>query len=236
MFVPRFQGGGDAPDTMRKNTAIMLIIGIAMLAAGCKEEAPAPAPVKNRIHGEVNVDVLPVAPPVPEEYRLNLAPPNRPGLFVPPPLADVDLETADEMVDIAVLLPTGPPPDSPSPSSFVAPETVVAETGPAAVIEPEPPAPPAGAGPETPPPVAGPHYTVQVASFASMAGANRERDRLLEVGLASEIREMPGRNGRWYGIWCGRFSSKEEAVKAARGWMERQTIREYIVKEVEADT
>lgn len=79
-------------------------------------------------------------------------------------------------------------------------------------------------------------YTLYIASFQSMAEAERERARMEAKGLKGiEISEktLSGSNSHlWYRLRYGRFSSRAAAVEQGRQLTERGLIQDFWPKEL----
>jgi cell division protein FtsN len=68
----------------------------------------------------------------------------------------------------------------------------------------------------------GARVTLQAASFPSEASAKQFQDRLVQAGLPAYVvaADIPHR-GKWYRVRAGKFSSQDEARKAAETWRKR---------------
>lgn len=75
----------------------------------------------------------------------------------------------------------------------------------------------------------GERYIVQAGSFRQREDADRRRAELLLLGLEPSVQESNSGNGRWFRVYLGPYTSREE-VNRARGLTAAQDIDTLLLK------
>jgi len=68
-------------------------------------------------------------------------------------------------------------------------------------------------------------YVLQVGAFRGEAQARRRCEELRKAGYAAWVKEKQVRGERWYAVWVGPYTSREEAKRASKAFSEAWVLK-----------